>query len=197
LSLWAGIDGFGSPTVEQAGINIISTSNCTVADQVVAFVEAFPSPEVIIDNFTIKPGDVLSIQVWIDAQHTCGAWLNETRQEYTSACLTDPGPVAAITYEWIIERPLVNGAVPPLANYGAAALWETYAQDWSTQAVWGTAVWPPTNFNLVMVDDTGTAVSTPYPRLYDTLLFSTAGQRTARPAAIACRDEKGIDHRLS
>ena len=59
-SVWVGIDGYSSSTVEQVGTEA-DVSGGTVTYY--AWYEAYPSASVKIGSFTVKPGDAITASV--------------------------------------------------------------------------------------------------------------------------------------
>jgi hypothetical protein len=179
-TIWTGIDGFGSGTVEQAGIQVVS--DCSGPEAIYAFIETYPQPEVYIDNFPINVGDMVDVWVWLTGSSTCAAWENETRNTFTTACLTEPGPIQASSIEWVVERPLVGPNLATLGNYITIPAWSQLAWDQKIGGIFGGAasepsVWGSTgNFYWInMLDGSGNVISEPNTRWWDTTLFYATG----------------------
>ena len=65
-SVWVGIDGYSSNSVEQLGTEA-DVAHGTVTYS--AWYEMYPSGMVTIPNFTVKPGDAITASVKYDATH--------------------------------------------------------------------------------------------------------------------------------
>ncbi len=82
--------------------------------------------EIIISNFTISPGDNIFVEVIVHDSffpnqatfEISNLTTNQTTNISTPANTNIPGR----SVEWIMERPLVSGSVPPLANYGNVSM---------------------------------------------------------------------------
>lgn len=189
-SVWTGIDGLGTSTVEQAGLDMRAVSNCIENSGVAPFIETYPRPENIVTNFPISPGDMIDVWTWISTTLTCGAWENESKQTYTSACITDPEPITASTIEWIVERPQLGSSLTTLGNYVALPMWSAWAWDYQKGGTFASATLPPQNFGstgtayaIDMTDDQGNLISHPYPVGNSQLLFYDVGSAYCQSAA--------------
>jgi uncharacterized repeat protein (TIGR03803 family) len=119
-AFWVGIDGYlpTSGTVEQIGTD----SDCASGTpKYYAWSEFYPAASVMIANFTIQPGDLISAQV----RYSSGLFILTITDETTGI---SPTPVtgtvptsARSSAEWIAEDPKSNGVLVPLANFGTAA----------------------------------------------------------------------------
>jgi hypothetical protein len=179
-SIWAGIDGDGTSTVEQAGVQVVS--DCSGPENITAFIETYPEPEVYIDNFPINVGDMVDVWVWLTGASTCAAWENETRNASTTACLTNPGPIQSASIEWVVERPLLGPNLATLGNYITVPVWSQIAWDQKTGRVFAGAasepyVWGSTGtfYSISMTDNSGKVISEPNTRWWDTTLFYSTG----------------------
>jgi hypothetical protein len=192
-AIWNGIDGFGGSTVEQAGIQI--ASDCTDISNGGPFIEVYPNPEVAITNFPISPGDMVDIWTWVfqSARLTCAAWENESKQNYTTTCLTAPGPFSASTVEWVVERPQIGSTLATLGNYVTVPIWSALA--WDTRTGWAVDIFasaaaPPsawgstgTPYSISMTDNNGNVISEPNARWYDTLFMYDVGSAYCQAGA--------------
>jgi Peptidase A4 family len=61
-SVWAGLDGYSSPTVEQIGTTVACSGGTA---SYYAWYELYPSPPVVFSN-TVKPGDQIKTSVTAD-----------------------------------------------------------------------------------------------------------------------------------
>ena len=124
---WVGLDGWtGSPDVVQAGVTGTMTwKNSWGVGTTYAWVEFFPTAEIVVTNFPVAPGDRLAITVCAPFSTTHGvAWLwNQTTNTHTSVGFDAPSGTALAggTAEWIVEH---SGTSTPstFADYGSATL---------------------------------------------------------------------------
>jgi hypothetical protein len=143
-SLWVGLDGLTSNDVLQDGTEQQAFGMSAFGAQwtiatYYAWVEFFPLGEQLITNFDVNPGDHLLGQVWLGnagsgptMNGAFGVCLLYNLTTNTNTIVYIPIP-AGVTFtgssaEWIMERPTVNGALPDLSNYGAAWMWNAYAE---------------------------------------------------------------------
>jgi hypothetical protein len=113
-SVWAGIDGDGSNTVEQTGTDADCSSG---SPQYYAWYEMYPKYPVYL-NAPVRPGDQLSASVTtsgggqfsLSISDTTQGWTFNTRQRLRSALL--------YSAEVIVEAPSSRSGVLPLANFG-------------------------------------------------------------------------------
>ena len=124
-SVWVGIDGYSSNTVEQIGTEA-DVAHGTVTYS--AWYEMYPSAMVTIPNFTIKAGDSITASVKYDPTHQDFVLtINDTTgsQNYTTT-QTATG-AARSSAEWIVEAPSSGRGVLPLANFGSVTFSNAYA----------------------------------------------------------------------
>jgi hypothetical protein len=190
VAIWNGIDGFDGSTVEQAGIQAGMIA-CQL-QRSSAFIEVYPEPEMGINNFYISPGDMVVIWTWVNqsAKQTCAAWENESKQNYTTACLTAPGAFRASTIEWVVERPEVGGGLTTLSNYVTIPIWAAYSWDYVKGNIFASAAAPPsawgstgTPYSISMADNNGNIISEPNPRFWDTLFMYDTGSAYCQAGA--------------
>jgi hypothetical protein len=126
-SIWVGIDGYDSATVEQIGIEADSSASLDWSgpSQYYAWYELYPKNLVAIDMI-LHPGDTMHAEVAYQGSDrfslsiqdiTTGASFSTTRT--ASGALRSSG-------EWIAEAPSGNGVLP-LANFGTATFMEASA----------------------------------------------------------------------
>jgi len=129
---WIGFDGFQSNDVLQAG----TEANAYCSDGVrtasyLALYEWFPSGPVAISNLTIKPGDVMGLEVWYTTASPSGHlyMLNYTTQKSVTIGFNPPvgTTLAGNSVEWIVERPSLGSTYTSLTNYVATPFNKTYA----------------------------------------------------------------------
>lgn len=147
-AFWIGIDGAGTNDLVQDGTEQDLTQICIGAfgcfnfNNYYAWSEFLPQQptEQVVGNFTVNPGDEIysNLSMCSFSGPFCfeqyngayAAFLIEdiTRSEYTlfhtARGNTNVGGSQA---EWIMERPKINGALPALAAYMVAFMWDAYA----------------------------------------------------------------------
>jgi hypothetical protein len=114
--------------------------------------------EVAISNFAVRPGDVVSIVLCTPqgAGATEGTvfFANFTTGLGTSVALTAPGGLVSDEAFWIVEAPLDNGAISPLADYC-----EVIFSDCKAVTTTGGIMDGASGFSLFMTDAAGNVVS--------------------------------------
>jgi len=124
-SVWVGIDGFSSSTVEQIGTEA-DVARGTVTYY--AWYEMYPSYMVTIPNFTVKAGDSITASVQYDSVHQDFVLSIHDSTESESYTTTQSAPGAArSSAEWVVEAPSSNRGVLPLANFGTVTFSNAYA----------------------------------------------------------------------
>jgi hypothetical protein len=123
-SAWLGIDGDGSPDVMQAGTETDSDGTCY------AWFEWFPAFSVGINNFSVVPGDVVSLVLCATSPTT--AWMsigNLTSKQYTNFAFSAPSGTTLVgnCAEAVVERPGVGGGLAQLPRYGEVFFDDTTA----------------------------------------------------------------------
>ncbi|MDR3646092.1 MAG: G1 family endopeptidase [Candidatus Babeliales bacterium] len=115
-SLWVGIDGYKSPTVEQLGTGHEWVNN---SQYDYAWFEMYPQGASVISNFPLKVGDSISASVVYQGD---GIFLlsiaNNTKKVHTSIPTQYTTSTTALrsSAEWIAEAPEYN-SILPLANF--------------------------------------------------------------------------------
>jgi hypothetical protein len=129
-SLWVGLDGYTSSTVEQTG----SESDWTGTGQSnYVWFETYPNYAYEIENFPASPGDTISATVKYIGQETVRTGRRTTRVEdvfqmtitnnsqkvsYTiPTSYTTIASAARSSAEWVMEAPY-SGEILPLADFG-------------------------------------------------------------------------------
>ncbi|WP_291764993.1 G1 family glutamic endopeptidase [Caldivirga sp. UBA161] len=127
VALWVGLDGYNDSTVEQAGI----LGECEHGEaHYYVWYEFYPSAAVFLSSMTAAPGD----KVYINVTHISGDYfkINITiipiKGKVESSILGGSVSGADLSSaECILERPMVNGHLSTLANFGEAY----YGQDYT------------------------------------------------------------------
>lgn len=115
-SVWVGIDGYASNSVEQLGTE--QDTSKSGATRYYAWWEMYPNPSVRITSMTIHPGDSISASVTYNAgAYTLQITDNTTGQSFSTV---QAGTAQRSSAEWIVEAPSSFSGILPLANFGTA-----------------------------------------------------------------------------
>ncbi len=120
---WIGIDGLGAFNVVQAGTgtDVAPTGPFHYLQAYVyAWWEWIPENEVGIGNLPVSAGDVMYCLICVNSPTSVTVYMsNQSTLVTTSFTITAPkgSSLAGNTAEWIVERPLINGAMAKLADY--------------------------------------------------------------------------------
>jgi hypothetical protein len=120
-AFWAGIDGFNSGTVEQAGVLAQCSGGAAYYS---AWYEFYPSPSVTISTLTVRPGDTVSVTV----TYSGGVFyvtVTDGSQPSFSTSATVSG-AARSSAECITERPSIGGSITKLADFGVVSFGQDY-----------------------------------------------------------------------
>lgn len=163
-AIWVGIDGYGSPTVEQIG-----TSHDFVegAQDDYAWFEMYPGSAYLIDGFPLIPGDVISASVVYTSGSTFVLKLyNDTQQVFVTipTQYTKSSTARRQSAEWIVEAPWWNGVLP-LSDFVTAYLWGCMATINGKTAPIKNSSWQ--NVGIGMVTGNGTPKAIPSDLLPD------------------------------
>lgn len=112
-SFWVGLDGDGTPTVEQTG----TEADC--ADGAASYqgwYEIFPNAPVFFSN-PVQPGDAMAASVVSDGDGTFTLTLTDSTQGWTQTTQQAEPDAQLGSAEVIAEAPS-NGTVLPLADFG-------------------------------------------------------------------------------
>lgn len=158
---WIGIDGDGSGDVFQAGIECeVYRSGSTLTTNIYPWWEWYPTAEVAITNFAIRPGDLVSLLLCSQqgAGSTTGTlfFTNLTTGVGTSITLNAPSGTQLVgnSAEWVVEAPTVGGSQSAIADYG-----EVFFSICEANTVKGTQINGATGNNINMTAG-GSVVST-------------------------------------
>ncbi len=112
-SFWVGLDGDGTPTVEQTG----TEADCAGgAASYQGWYEIFPNAPVFFPN-PVQPGDAMSASVVSDGDGTFTLTLTDGTQGWTQTTEQAEPDAQLGSAEVIAEAPS-NGTVLPLADFG-------------------------------------------------------------------------------
>lgn len=115
-AIWVGIDGHGSPTVEQLGTEHIWTEG---TQQNIAWYEMYPNPAYQIEGFPVSIGDVIEAEVlYTGSDQFQLSMINHTRNVYAVIPfeLTRSSIAKRSSAEWVVEAPYSSGVLP-LSNF--------------------------------------------------------------------------------
>jgi len=115
-SFWVGLDGDGTPTVEQTGTEA-DCANGTARYR--GWYEIFPSAPVFFAN-RVQPGDAMSASVVADGTGTFTLTLSDATRGWTRATRQAEAAARLGSAEVIAEAPS-NGTVLPLAEFGTVS----------------------------------------------------------------------------
>lgn len=177
-SIWVGIDGSKSPSVEQLG------TEHDVKDGLqshYAWFEMFPQPSSMMTGFPVEIGDHITASVTYVALPGVlpqGNTLfimqmtNDTKKVYTvipSLATTDMQRLCA---EWIVEAPYLNGTLP-LSNFGIAYLSNCVTKINNVTGAINNPFWLNESMNMISVNG-GTPKATTSALSPDGKSFSVA-----------------------
>jgi len=145
-SVWVGIDGFSSNSVEQLGTEQdTSRSGATFYS---AWWEMFPNPSITITSMTISPGDSISASVtYSGGSFTLSMTDNTTGQSFST---TQSSAIAQrSSAEWIVEAPSSGGRILPLANFGTVNISKAQATINGTTGAIDDGSWQNTSIDMI------------------------------------------------
>jgi hypothetical protein len=116
-SIWVGVDGYTSSTVQQIGT---SSDIVDGQPQYYAWYEIFPNDSFSVANLTIHPGDSISASVtYLGSDQFSLQLTNNTTNESFAITQTAYGAQRS-SAEWIVEAPSSSNGILPLAKFGTA-----------------------------------------------------------------------------
>ena len=159
-SVWVGIDGFSSSTVEQIGTEA-DVANGKVTYY--AWYEAYPAGSVTISTMAVKPGDAITASVAYSAANRDFVLTitDKTDSETFTKSLAAAG-AARSSAEWVVEAPSSNRGVLPLANFGSVTFTNAYATINGTTGPIDNTGWQTYSINMTsrsQVEDSTSALS--------------------------------------
>ena len=123
VALWTGLDGYNDSTVEQAGVAV----ECSGGKPIYwAWYEFYPSPSVEIKGFTVKPGDVIYVNVTYIGNGEFQVIIKDVTENEAYTVTGSVSNALLSSAECILERPTVNGQLTALANFGTAYFGQDY-----------------------------------------------------------------------
>lgn len=111
-SVWVGIDGFNTNTVEQIGVELDWTGS---SQSNYAWFEMYPGPTYLIPDFPVRRGDIISAQVvYIGNSIFQLSIFNHTRNiaHTVPTAYTKSTQAKRASAEWIAEAPYYYGILP-------------------------------------------------------------------------------------
>ncbi len=144
-SVWVGMDGYSSASVEQLGTE--QDTSKSGATRYYAWWETYPNPSVQISGMTISPGDSMSASV----TYSGGAFTLQMTDQTTgqSFSTTQSATAQRSSAEWIVEAPSSISGVLPLANFGTATFTQAQATINGVTGAIDNASWQNTAINMV------------------------------------------------
>jgi hypothetical protein len=153
-SVWVGIDGYSSNSVEQLGTE--QDTSRSGATSYYAWWEMYPNPSVQITSMTIHPGDSISASV----TYSSGAFTLQITDSTTGQSFSTTQASATAqrsSAEWVVEAPSSISGVLPLANFGTATFTGAQATINRTTGAIDNASWQ--NTPIDMVTKSGTVIA--------------------------------------
>jgi len=145
-SIWVGIDGFSSKSVEQLGTEQDTTR--TGATRYYAWWEMYPNPSVLISGMKISPNDSIMASVTASGNSfTLSMKDNTTGQTFTTTQTSTTAKKSSA--EWIVEAPSSFSGILPLANFGTANISGAQATINGTKGAIDGSAWQNTAIDMV------------------------------------------------
>lgn len=128
---WVGFDGYLNPNVEQAGVGVQCKGKNLRTPSYFAWWEmATGSSNDAITKMPLKvaPGDLVTSTVtYAGSKFTMKVTNNSRKTSSSVAAKCANTRCARSSAEWIVERPIKNGAYVPLAKFGSVTLYGNMA----------------------------------------------------------------------
>jgi hypothetical protein len=156
-SLWVGIDGYNSSTVEQLGTEHDIVNG---VQQNYAWFEMYPGGSYLISGFPLNPGDVISASVVYSGNNIFVLTIMNDTQNVSfvvPTSYTHSTTALRESAEWIMEAPYYNGILP-LSNFGTGYFIGCAATINGVAAPIGNSSWK--NVGIEMVTNSGAAKDT-------------------------------------
>jgi hypothetical protein len=165
-SEWAGLDGYLTSDVVQAGVEAdgYCGSNGGFSASYTAWYEWYPDYSINITNFAINPNDKIVVIVAADSATEASYYVeDETTGDYVSLQSAAPPGTLYVgnSAEWITERPEVNNKLSTLADYGQET-YNAYAFDTGgNMSEPGAPAWLVASQLMTMLDNNNHPISVP------------------------------------
>ena len=150
-SVWVGIDGYNSSSVEQIG-----TDSDIVNGQAQYYVwyEMYPSASMNIASMTISAGDTINASV---TYLTSGTHAGQFQLTITDASKSNDtftiyqtaSSVARSSAEWVVEAPSSSSGILPLANFGSVTFTNATATINGKTGAIDNTTWQDASINMV------------------------------------------------
>jgi len=114
-SVWVGLDGFSSGTVEQIGT---ASDLIDGVPSYYAWYEMYPSYSVSVTTLSIKPGDKIDASVIYTGSDQFSLVITNTTSSSTFSTVQTLKDAKRSSAEWIVEAPSSKTGVLPLADFG-------------------------------------------------------------------------------
>lgn len=191
-SVWVGIDGYSSSSVEQLGTEQDCRSGSAVYS---AWYEMYPKLPVTL-SLSVAPGDSISASVTYTGKGNFALSLKNNTKGWTFATTQKNTRAARSSAEWIAEAPSSGGSVLPLADFQTANFRGAQATISGTAGPIDSSSWK--NDPITMLDGTATATPGQITDSPGTSAFSVAwAQSTTPPPSSATVTVSSINYRLA
>jgi len=147
-SIWVGIDGYGSPTVEQIGTEHDWADG---KQNDYAWFEMFPKSSYQIVGFPVNPGDSIGAEVKYEGNDTFKMTLtNYTQKVYTvvPSSYTKAKDTKRLSAEWVVEAPSDGTKVLPLADFDKVGFTDCLATIGGKTGAINDANWKEDDFQM-------------------------------------------------
>ena len=155
-SVWVGIDGYSSSSVEQIGTDSDVVNGQA---QYYAWYEMYPSASVNITSLSISAGDTINASV---TYLTSGTHAGQFQLTITDASKTNDtftiyetaSSLARSSAEWVVEAPSSTSGILPLANFGSVTFSNATATINGKTGAIDSSTWQDTAINMVSFGST-------------------------------------------
>jgi hypothetical protein len=137
-SQWVGIDGVEDPSVEQDGtesdcVNGVPTYSAWYAMWGDSEVNGGDVVQLSPSSYPVQPGDAITASVRLSGTTWTLAISDITADWQFTTDIPSPSPAPPqSSAEWVVERPVEGGALPPLSDFGTASFTGAAATDSDT-----------------------------------------------------------------
>ena len=114
-SIWVGIDGYNSGTVEQIGTEQDSDGTYY------AWYEMYPNPSHFISSVPIEPGDLIFAEVKCHGKSSFTLTIKNLTTDKSFTITKESSAAECTSAEWIVEAPW-SGGILPLADFGTVVI---------------------------------------------------------------------------
>jgi hypothetical protein len=144
-SVWVGIDGYSSFSVEQLGTE--QDTSRSGATTYYAWWEMYPNPSILISTIAISPGDSISASVSASGATFTLKMTDNTNGESFFTMQTATAQQSSA--EWVVEAPSSYSGILPLANFGTATISQAKATINGITGAIDNAAWQNTSIDMV------------------------------------------------